>query len=387
MYKSTCCLPTIVIVLTQLTGYAAADGIEAPEVPGGSDPLVLPAAAFASDGDTPASYYLEGAYVAGGTNVRLRAPVYLPAGAFISNFIAVTRDENSSVNAHVYLHETPFGVLGEDLVVSHLETSGSSSEIQYPSDYSVDHQTFSGSRMYWVEAVLPGSDIRLYSVHVFFDDDALFVDGFEAGNLARWDGTSALKSGPANARAPVPDMPTPTASTLKKSLGHADSVLLAELDKALKNSAYGSPAVIPGSAFKCTGSIEYDDYYISPSYGFVYARPDERARMVAPVNLPHGAEISWIFLVYRDSNPSSDIDFVFARMNTWDGSRETLLTGATSGATSDIRVQSWEGGNLTTAMIDNSHYSHWFEIEVEGYDFAQDFWHEVHAVMVLYTVP
>jgi hypothetical protein len=359
-----------------------------PDGPGATSPMVLPAGAFASDGDEAFGYYIPGEFISGGTNVRLRAPIYLPARAYVTDFMVVARDQNAASNGYFYLREAPFGTIGDSNVISTIQTTGSDSGLQYPADYSVDRSFDPANNIYWVEASLPADDIYLYSVHIHYIDAALFVDGFEIGNSSRWSSELTLKSIAIDDWTPV----TESTEVATKAIPEWMDINDVEVREALKSAmegtrGFGSPLVVPGGAFKTVGGVDFDDYYISGIYGFVYARPDLRAELVAPFNLPQGATITHFMLFYRDSNPTEDIYFSLSRMNTWDGTREDLLYDSTSGSSAAMRSAIYTSSSLTTAVIDNTHFSHWITVNVEGYQFAEDYWHEVHAFVVLYTVP
>lgn len=376
-----------IVIATMMVAPAFAEGPLTPKGPGGTSPMVLSAAAFSSDGDQPAGYYTPGQFISGGAGVTMRAPVYLPAGAYLTDISAVVQDGHPSYDAHIYLHETQFGSFGADTEIVHLESSGSSSTLQYPADYNLDMACDPANKMYWVEAFLPADDIKLYSVHFFFADKVLFADGFESGTTGRWSTVISAKSLTVDAPTQVVEKPDEAERVIPTWMQIEDPEAEEALNLAINGKSFGSPLVVPGAAFKSIGGIEFDDYYISGLYGFVYARPDERATMIAPLNLPDGANISFFMIFYKDSNPGSNIDYSLSRMNTWDGSREDLLDEHTLGADSDIRSVTHTSGDLTDSVVDNSHYSYWITIEVEGYDFGDDYWHEVHSIVVLYTLP
>jgi hypothetical protein len=387
MTKQRKILLASIVLVAALAGTATAG---APEGPGGNSPIVLPAGAFASDGDVPYGYYIPGQYISGGTNVRLRAAVYLPALAYVTDFIVVARDENSSVNGYFYLKEAPFGVIGETNTIATVQTTGSDTAMQYPADYHVDRQINATENIYWVEASLPADDVYLYSVHLHFNDDGIFADGFESADTAPWSGGAGLKSVTIDGWTPVVDTGEPATHAIPDwmNIEIEDVEAREALEHSLKGTEnFGSPLVVPGGAFKTVGGIDSDDYYISPVYGFVYARPNLRAKLVAPINLPQGANISHLMFFYRDSNPSQDIEFSLSRMNTWNGAREDLLAESTSGSLAAIRSLTYTSSDLTTSMIDNSHFSHWVTIDLAGFNFVDDYWHEVYAIVVLYTLP
>lgn len=360
------------------------------KAPGGSDPLVIPAGAFASDGDAALNYWITGEYISGGTGVTMRAPVYLPPHAFVTDVVVVAKDEHGAMDAHFYLHETPFGTTGRDVEIVHVQTTGSSTAMQYPADNNVDRRFDTSANCYWIEAYLPADTLRLYSVHIFYEDDVIFADGFESANNERWSSTT---TGPAFANSGRPELQPARQSaddataSVPELLQLADPEAREALDKALSQRGYGSPAVVPGAAFKTTGSIDYDTYYISNLYGFVYARPGSDSVLVAPVNVPNGAHISFLMFFYRDSHPSLDIRFWLSRMNTWDGLRENLGFDTSSGANTAIRTLTFTSSDLTDPDVDYSHHSYWLTIDVEGYEFSQNYWHEVYAAVILYSLP
>jgi hypothetical protein len=145
-----------------------------------SSPLVIPAADFSSDGYLPGSalFSLKGGYMAGvGTSIVpgggcIKAPVYLPRGASITNFAAYVYDRE------VYDRETK-----NDLVISlrrirtmtglgellgQVRDLGGSSDIHALFNSSIHPDQVDDLHAYYVTTCLWTQKMRLYGVLIYF---------------------------------------------------------------------------------------------------------------------------------------------------------------------------------------------------------------------------
>lgn len=135
-----------------------------------SSPLVIPAAAFSSDGDAEGTYYFwfSGGYVSGtGTYGCIKAPAYLPNGATVTEVYASVYDNDGTDNLWIDLMRVN-RLDGVTDTMASPATSGSSTDIQQISDTSIvepliDYPNYA----YYVTTCLP-SDMRLYSVRIYF---------------------------------------------------------------------------------------------------------------------------------------------------------------------------------------------------------------------------
>jgi hypothetical protein len=176
-----------------------------------------------------------------------------------------------------------------------------------------------------------------------------------------------------------------------------------------QTKGYASPLVIPGPAFKTAGGAEYDDYYFSESYGFIYTRPQDNsgAVMYAPVDLPDGAEIQYFFAFYVDSISDHGLAVYQDNIGIWLGRLSTvdidpilyMADTSTSGADDGIRALTVTRGQMEAvepgcATVDTGAHYYWAGVDVGRYDVSppapyddEVWWHKVYAIMVLYTMP
>jgi len=375
-------------MLVSLPAVTAAGGET--ETPGGNSPLVIPAAAFTTDGDNPSAYWTSGPYLRGGVGVRVRATVNLPHLSRITGVSLVARDESTSRDVHVQLKRTPVGVMSETTTITDLQTSGSDWRLVYPTASHVDTDVDTACNSYWLEAVLDSTLLRLYSVHIHYTNNLVFGDCFESADTSRWDSTvgemsKSVKPSEADTAETLPAAPAETVP-LPEWMRVDSPAAQAALEAAAAGKSYASPVVIPGPAFKTVGSVDHAHYLISSYSGCVYARPTERTVLMAPVNLPDGAHITWFMVFYMDSNPSTNMRFWLSRMDTWDGLDESLAYELSSGSSLAIRSIAVPGSDLLDPDVNNSHHSYWVTVDLEGSDSTVDLYHHLYAMVILYTM-
>ncbi len=348
--------------------------------PGSDSPLIIPGSSFAADGADSGNYTKSGGRINGGPSVQVYAGVYLPPNSRITFVELVARDTTSTFNAHIYLKETPFGTLGSTTDIYHLQTTGNSTSIQRIFDYAdavVDPQ----NNLYYLVANLPHADLRIYQFRIFYEPAVLFADGFESGDTSAW--SSASPFAPDHENTADPD---PVKAVTQFWVNDPD--FMEALDNSLNlRAGYGSPLVIPGPAFKTHGGADAGDYYISSPYGYLYTRPDETAFFDTPVNLPQGANIAFVQVVYIDSNPTGKIMFWLSRVATLTGVMTDLGFLESSGIDGDIRFMTLDAGDLSDPVIDNGFYSYFLDLYVEETDWGADEYNRVYAVIILYTLP
>lgn len=163
---------------------------------GGDSPMVISAAAFATNGNHDGTYYyhpFEG-HMQGKstTDGCVQAPLYLPEGAEISQLIASIIDEDSGADVYVSLMRSDNYAYHDADTLGTANTGGSTASMQTPSDTTISHPLVTYPRYhYWVQLCLPSMDTKLYSVRVYFDDGGqIFSDAFESGGTSAWSGVS-----------------------------------------------------------------------------------------------------------------------------------------------------------------------------------------------------
>ena len=138
-----------------------------------SSPLVIPAAAFSSDGYDPDSFFMwfDGGYIRG-TSAHygcVKAPAYLPNGATVTAVYASVYDNDGTYDIGIDLRRVS-NATGVMEKMASLSSTGTSSAIRTIVDPSIDHPLIDYPMYsYYVTTCLESSNIRLYSVRIYFD--------------------------------------------------------------------------------------------------------------------------------------------------------------------------------------------------------------------------
>jgi hypothetical protein len=393
--------------------------------------LMIPAAAFSADGTDQFNYINYGNYIDTETTLHFHAGVKLPNAARITNVDMMTRDSDVGTIT-VHLRRLRFGTNGPSEALLTFTSPGNigctTNGLCHDMESLLDIKVDSANFVYWLEAIIPddtgtGTDLNFYAVRIMYEyDDLIFADTFESTATDMWSSESTLlKAGTCLGDEPG-DQPDPALvadggrskaeilDDIASRLYIEDPLAQEAMEAALKGEkSYGSPLVIPGPAFKTEGYGEYDDYYFSESYGFVYTRPQDNdgAVMMAPVNLPDGAEIQYYFAFFVDSitdhglyGYQDNIRFWLTRLHTIDiVPTLNMVYTTSSGADPGIRTVSvnrsaMEAVEAGCTTIDNFQYTYWVTIDVGRYDLNppapyddEEWWHKVYSIMILYTMP
>lgn len=137
-----------------------------------SEVLVIPAAAFSSDGYDANSFFFtfSGGYIRG-TDAHdgcVKAPVYLPKWARVYEAWASVYDNDSTYNLSADVRRVD-NFTGAAAVMANMVTSGASSYIQTPYDFSITNPLILyPDYSYYVTTCLLSSNIRLYSVRIWY---------------------------------------------------------------------------------------------------------------------------------------------------------------------------------------------------------------------------
>ncbi|KPL06836.1 hypothetical protein AMJ86_06995 [bacterium SM23_57] len=132
---------------------------------GGSSTLVIPAAAFSSDGGFPDDFFFDfdNGYVQGDNFACLKAPVYLPDGAKVTSVTASLYD-NAPVDFGVDLRRVNV-VTGTVDVMASIMTTRNSTSIQQRSDTTISYPEVSyPAYAYFLTTCLNSPSHRLYAV-------------------------------------------------------------------------------------------------------------------------------------------------------------------------------------------------------------------------------
>jgi hypothetical protein len=144
-----------------------------------SHPLVIPAAAFHSQGDNVEDYNFSPSdgslYEDGATTVCMQAPVYLPDGATVTGFYGYLYDNtaSASVDLTLYRVRNQYGTQDE---MAYVSTDGLAEidSILYREDTSINEPLVSDLYSYFIYTCFEsdgGSDIRIYAARIFFTEE------------------------------------------------------------------------------------------------------------------------------------------------------------------------------------------------------------------------
>jgi hypothetical protein len=146
----------------------------------GSSPLVIPAAAFSSDGFDPDSFYFtfSGGYIRGtaAADGCVKAPVYLPDGATIDSVYAYLYDNDSSRNAYIDVRRVR-NLTGVQTTMASVSTSayGNSTSIRYLGDFTVVEPVVDDLYSYYVTTCFLSTNVRLYAVRIFYTESEVYL--------------------------------------------------------------------------------------------------------------------------------------------------------------------------------------------------------------------
>lgn len=146
-----------------------------PAAPGYTSPLVISAADFSSDGYVPEGFFFS--FVSGALNGEnipgtcLMAPAYLPNGATVTDMFITAYDNNASYNVPVSLWRVDNYAGTSAQTMASVVTSGASTALQTPGTATITYPDVSyPSYSYFVTTCLSYSEIRLYSVRIYYTE-------------------------------------------------------------------------------------------------------------------------------------------------------------------------------------------------------------------------
>jgi len=158
-----------------------------------TSPLVIPAAAFRSDGILPDSFFFPfgGGYLQGDSQNYgcVVAEVPLPSGVVVRRMSVSLYDNDALFNVGVRLRRVS-NFNGSGSMMGSVSTFGTSSSVRVLTDpYIVDSFIAYPEFSYHLETCLSSGNIRLYSVQLYYAPPDVFGDGFESGNTSAWSNT------------------------------------------------------------------------------------------------------------------------------------------------------------------------------------------------------
>lgn len=136
--------------------------------------LVIPAAAFSSDGYNANSFFFtfSGGYIQGATEYDgcVKAPVYLPKLARVYEAWATVYDNDSTYSFMIDLRRLD-NFTGATAVMATMVTSSASTYVQTPYDISINNPlVLYPDYSYYVTTCLLSSNLRLYSVRIWYTE-------------------------------------------------------------------------------------------------------------------------------------------------------------------------------------------------------------------------
>lgn len=161
----------------------------------GDDILVVPAAAFKSDGSSPDSRFFPfgGGYFVGNSMAEgcMVAPVNLPDGVVIREFFVSAYDNDATIDFSLNLWRiNNFDGSVETLGGVQTTIPGAFAGIEILNDPSIASSfVVRPDYSYYLTTCLLSGNIRLYSARFHFEFP-LFYDGFESGTTAAWTDTN-----------------------------------------------------------------------------------------------------------------------------------------------------------------------------------------------------
>ena len=132
--------------------------------------LVIPAAAFSSDGGFPDGFFFDFdyGYLKGGF-ACLKAPVYLPQGAFVDSVYASLYDNDDEHGDVAVTLRRVDVVTGSMQIMAEAGTTTESTSIQQKEDVTISYPGVSYPRYaYFLTTCLGSTDLRLYSVRIYY---------------------------------------------------------------------------------------------------------------------------------------------------------------------------------------------------------------------------
>lgn len=143
----------------------------------GVAPVMVPAAAFVSDGFQPDSFFFPfgGGYFQGDANNYgcMEAPIYIPQGAKVMEVFASVYDNDVARGISIAVRRVDNFSGGTDILAS-MSTTGPDAfaGVQVISDITVlDNLITYPDYSYYVTTCLGSGDIRLYSVRLYFPQE------------------------------------------------------------------------------------------------------------------------------------------------------------------------------------------------------------------------
>ncbi len=114
--------------------------------------------------------------------------------------------------------------------------------------------------------------------------------------------------------------------------------------------------------------------------------PTGRGDLIAPVHLPHGAEITSITVYFHDSDGSEDVNFWLFRQLLGGTSVSTVASGASSGTPGNTSITQ-PPVSVPFGTIDNNAYTYKLRIELGYYNTSTfgSILNKVYAVRITYT--
>lgn len=140
----------------------------------GGSPIIIPAAAFTSDGNIPDSsfMYFYGGYIRGAATGYgcVEAPVYFPTPAMVVDLFASVYDNDPVSGLTITLRRVDnFSGTTAILAEASTSTTGASTNILVLNDYTIEFPIINYPQYaYYLTTCLTSANMRLYSVRLYY---------------------------------------------------------------------------------------------------------------------------------------------------------------------------------------------------------------------------
>ena len=153
--------------------------------------------------------------------------------------------------------------------------------------------------------------------------------------------------------------------------------------KSIHGSAF-TPQYLAHPSFGTIGGMQVIDSFVTGNSGTVgYANSDNPAYFFAPLDLPHGASLSGLCVVGRDSMPGRDIILSVEKISLSTGQVTEVLTTFSNGSAGTVGV--W-CNNVSNEVINNNAFVYALRVTMATGEPGQSGTHWLLAARVQYSV-
>lgn len=122
------------------------------------------------------------------------------------------------------------------------------------------------------------------------------------------------------------------------------------------SGAYSSPMVVHATSFLSDGGAA-DQFFVSFSGGYLYGKNGGTC-MMAPVYLPIGCEITWMYITIVD-NDATDLTVQLRRQYV-SGSNASEIIASVSSSGASTTINSPYTSSITNPVVSSQYYNYFF---------------------------